>query len=109
MKETQPHNQDQIAIVKQAEVKKQRAHIGTIMPHEGHSIYEYNKESKELRKATFKDAAVSFTTNKNQPTITRKVVDTKENCFYLSSLNIKNAVKKIHKRFNGAYVIAINE
>ena len=109
MKETQPHKADEIAIVKQVEQKKQRAHIGTIYPHEGHSIFEYNHATKELKKATFKDAAICFTQNKNQPRIERKVIDVKENCYYLSSLNIKNAVKKIHKRFNGAYVIAINE
>lgn len=109
MKETQPHKADEIAIVKQVEQKKKRAHVGTIIPHEGHSVYEYNHTTKELQKATFKDAAISFTQKKNQPQITRKVIDVKENCFYLSSLNIKNAVKKIHKRFNGAYVIAINE
>lgn len=109
MKETQPHKADEIAIVKQVEQKKQRARVGTIHPHEGHSIYEHNHNTKELKKATFKDAAISFTQNKNQPKIERKIIEVKENCFYLSSLNLKNAAKKIHKRFNGAYVIAINE
>lgn len=109
MKETQQHKADEIAIVKQVEQKKQRAHVGTIFPHEGHSIYEYNHNTKELKKATFKDAAISFTQNKNQPKIERKVIEVKENCFYLSSLNLKNAVKKIHRQLRVAYVIAINE
>lgn len=104
MKETQPHKADEIAIVKQVQQKKQRAHVGTIFPHEGHSIYEYNHNTKELQKATF-EINTAYTVDGSN----NKTINVKENCFYLSSLNLKNAAKKIHKRFNGAYVIAINE
>lgn len=109
MKETQPHKADEIAIVKQVEQKKQRAHVGTLKPHSGHTLFEYNKVTKELRKATFDTTAVDFKDASNGLHSAKSKVNVKENCFYLSSLNEKNAVKKIHRLFRGAYVIAINE
>lgn len=109
MKETQQHTSDEVAIVKQVQQKKQMAHHGTIVPHEGHTLFEYNTVTKELRKATFDNVAVDFKDASKGLNSIKKKVNVKENCFYLSSLNEKNAVKKIHKRFRGAYVIAINE
>ena len=44
----------------------------------------------------------------NSKSITRKenkTVIVKENCFYISSLNVKNAIHKIHKQLGVAYVI----
>lgn len=104
MKETQSINKDQVNIVKQVQLKKE-THIGTICPQPGHTIFEFNKVTKEIRKAKFENAAYQFLKN----SVHNKRVNVKENCYYLSSLNEKNAVKKIHKLFNVPYVIAINE
>jgi hypothetical protein len=108
MKETQPHKADEIAIVKQVQVKHNKF-LGTLIPENGHTLFEFDKTNFELRKATFKQKNAVFKFVQDAGPDLRKEVIVKENCFYVSSLNIKNAVKKIHKRFNGAYVIAINE
>ena len=108
MKETQPHKADKIAIVKQVQVKHNKF-LGTLIPENGHTLFEFDKTNFKLRKATFKQKNAVFKFVQDAGPDLRKEVIVKENCFYVSSLNIKNAVKKIHKRFNGAYVIAINE
>mgnify|MGYP000976006671 FL=1 len=108
MKETQPHKADEIAIVKQVQVKHNKF-LGTLIPENGHTLFEFDKTNFKLRKATFKQKNAVFKFVQDAGPDLRKEVIVKENCFYVSSLNIKNAVKKIHKRFNGAYVIAINE
>ena len=108
MKETQPHKADEIAIVKQVQVKHNKF-LGTLVPETGHTLYEFDKTNFELRKATFKQKNAVFKFVQDAGPDLRKEVIVKENCFYVSSLNLKNAAKKIHKRFNVAYVIAINE
>jgi hypothetical protein len=113
MKESLQHNQDEVAIVKQVQQKKKREHVGQIIPHEGHSIFEFNKVTYELRKAKFEYGSIMMTGNSKGVTTTRtggKTVIVKENCYYLSSLNVKNAVKKIHRLLIAPCVIdMVNE
>lgn len=108
MKETQPHKNDEIQNVRQVQVKKNNF-LGTLIPENGHTLYEFDKTNFELRKATFKQKNAVFKFIQDAGPDLRKEVVIKENCFYVSSLNVKNAVKKIHKQLRVAYVIAINE
>ncbi len=115
MKETQIHIQDQVQIFAQVQAKKKRELIGTLIPENGHTLFEFNRESKVLTKAEFEECNVYMhgvsksgaVVNYNVGT-TKKVI-VKENCFYVSSLNAKNAAKKIHKQLGVAYVIHVNE
>lgn len=111
MKETQPMQKDNIAVVKQVQQKKNNF-LGSTTLHDGHSIWEFNKLNFELRKAEYEHGSVFITGSKSIISSTKqnKRVRVKENCFYISSLNEKNAVKKIKKLFKHIpYVIAIND
>ena len=94
MKETQPHKADEIAIVKQVQVKHNKF-LGTLIPENGHTLFEFDKTNVKLRKATFKQKNAVFKFVQDAGPDLRKEVIVKENCFYVSSLNLKNAAKKI--------------
>lgn len=110
MKETQKHNSDTIEIVNQVQAKKIKSLLGSIIPHEGHTLYEFDKTNFKLRKATFERKNHVLRFNQDAGPDLKKEVIIKENCFYISSLNVKNAVHKIHKQLGVAYVVdATNE
>lgn len=110
MKETQQHNSDVIQIVNQVQQKIKKLLLGSIIPHKGHILYEFDKSTYKLVKAKYNQTNANFCDilKSNKPI--KKEVIIKENCFYISSLNVKNASKKIHKQLGVAYVIdATNE
>ena len=87
MKETQPTLKDNVKIINQVKVKKTREHVGALVPHDGHTLFEFNKITKELRKATFASIDVSYADAVRGLKGSTKSVIVKENCFYVSSLN----------------------
>jgi hypothetical protein len=61
--------------------------VGIMKPYKGHTIYKYNTQTNALVKADF---------NKEFSNGDKSLI-AEEHCIYLSSLNIKNAVKKAVK------------
>lgn len=109
MRETELIKKDEVLIVDQSQVKKQ-TYLGSTTIHTGHTLFEFDKITYELRKAKFEYGALTITRNSKGISHGKKSVKIKENCFYISSLNAKNAIRKIHRLFtNVPYVIAINE
>jgi len=96
--------------VRQVKVDSKK-HVGTVIPHEGHSVFEFNKVNFQLRKATLEDVSTyTMTTTKGARTQTmRKRVKVNDNCFYISCLNAKNAIKQINKRFNPEFVLVLTD
>lgn len=73
--------------------------IGQIIPHEGHVIWEINKETLEIKKAKFSNIAYVFgQENKNE-------IIQKEGFFYVSAINKKNALRKYKQGRNGTKII----
>jgi hypothetical protein len=67
----------------------------------GHVIYEFDRLTNQL----FKAEVITLNHSTNKATINMK-----ENHFYFTALNVKNAIKKIHNKLNVRYVIdATNE
>tara|TARA_R110002051_G_scaffold322875_1_gene414762 strand:+ start:1778 stop:2089 length:312 start_codon:yes stop_codon:yes gene_type:complete len=85
--------------VAKKEQTKEYKKATTIKPHKGHTLYEYNVETKELVEATYTKTDVSYIDIQKGKNIARRRVDMKGGCVYVSALNKKNAVKKLLKSY----------
>lgn len=92
MNELKEVSADKIVNVRQAEHEKQNKLISRIRPRRGHKIFEYNIESNEIQ-----EAKIDSTFVVGKPSV--KKIQVNKNCLYVSALNIKNAVKKLKKRY----------
>lgn len=109
MKEVITHVKDKIEIVNQVQQKKLLL-VGSINPHSGHILYEFNRLTNELFKARHKQLDAKFYDVFKTNKAIKREVEIKENHFYVTALNPKNAIKKICKELNVRYVIdATNE
>jgi len=113
MKELQPKSEDKIEIVKQQQKKHTLILQKKIIPHENHSIFEYDyvkgvlslAEYEPARKeihwfealANYKKKASVDIYNPN-PISKTKVIQ-KPNCVYVSALNIKNAKNALERDY----------
>ncbi len=70
--------------------------IGKIIPHDGHVVWQINKETLEIEKAKFTNTTFQlFGENKKEIII-------KDGFSYISALNKKNALRKYKKGDNGS-------
>lgn len=84
--------------VRQEQVaKKQKEYhlIGKQRKVAGHTLFEFDRQTKEIRRAdiahtAYIDAGTGKPVYKNR-------VDIKQGCFYIQALNVKNAEKKLRK------------
>ena len=79
------------------EKKQQKEHllVGNIAQHEGHTMWEINKETLEIKPAKFSNATYKmFGQNK-------KEIIVKEGYAYVSALTKKNALKKYKNGTDG--------
>lgn len=60
----------------------------------GHTLFEFDKQTKEIRPAEIKRTA-TIKTDGTPEYKTR--ADIKQGCFYIQALNAKNAAKKLRK------------
>lgn len=70
--------------------------MGRIKPHRGHTLYQYNKVTKELIEAKFEEQELVIGAGLKVQKPNKKVL-VQENCIYVSALNKKNALKRINK------------
>ena len=98
MKETVSIPKDQIENVKQVEFKKQLRLTGRYIPQKGHTIFEVNRLTNQVVKAEYEDVKeIDYLAAKKGlfRQITTKKVIVRDNCIYISALNIKNCFKKL--------------
>ena len=97
MEKTLKAQQEQGGEVRQEQVaKKQKEYklIGMQRKVPGHTLFEFNKKTKEVRPAQVtREAALTI---KGKPTFRTKT-DIHEDCFYVQALNKQNAIKKLRK------------
>lgn len=77
--------------VKQEQVvKKQQEYkfIGKLKKVAGHTLFEFDKKTKEIRKADVSKKAIL---NVDGSVKYETKIDVKQDCFYLQALNINNA------------------
>lgn len=61
----------------------------------GHTLFEFDKQTKEIRPAEIKHTAYIDSVSGRPVYKTR--ADIKQGCFYIQALNAKNAAKKLRK------------
>ena len=74
--------------------------IGHIVPHLGHTLYEINKETLEVRKARFSSITGNYVFGEKN----NKELITQKGFVYVAALNEKNALKKYKKGVNGSII-----
>lgn len=112
MKELDKKETDKIENVKQVSIEKKQVLIGRNIPHNGHKVWEYNKETNEIILATITDVNKVYPTKLKTNNInyyakhkieTKGKVQVQKNCIYITALNKKNVIK-ILKRNYGIYL-----
>ena len=92
------HNDiDIIALPKQeiqAKINKEQKYIGSMKHQAGHTLFEINHNTKQIREAVIERKV--FIGLDGKPIFQRKVQINKD-CYYIEALNAKNALKKYQK------------
>lgn len=92
--EQKPETKIEVSVNKKKQVEHQL--IGDITPHEGHTLWEINEETLDVKEAKFSNVSYYFGGEN------KKEVITKNGHSYISALNKKNALKKFTKGKNGS-------
>jgi hypothetical protein len=97
---------EQIKIVNQRQVEDEKKLYHSTSMHNGHTMYEIDCSSGEIREATYKTERIEFVpeidivtmrpTGKQLPKTVRDI-NCKDNCVYIAALNKKSANKKYIK------------
>jgi len=88
---------NKVEIVEEQQQKKEIKLIGQQRKVPGLILWEYNKTTKLIQVAKFRKINIFISSLAMSPesiTETHKVV-VNENCIYIQSLNLKNAIKKL--------------
>jgi len=96
----EPKTKTELSVKQEKEIKHEL--VGEIIPHEGHSIWEINNKTNEIKKAQFSNVTYTFGGE-----IKREII-TKKGHSYVGALNKKNALKKYNKGENGSKIIPKN-
>lgn len=96
MKEFDLVNKDQTKISKEAEIKKENQYLGSHKMKKGHTLFEINTITGEIFVAEYQTKDVVI--GSDGTTSKRKSVMAKENCIYMSALNVKNLKRKLSKK-----------
>ncbi len=111
MKELDVNPTDKIEIVKQQQKKQTLVLQKQIIPHENHTLFEYDLKKEELRLAKYEsyktdiewEEALKIHNGKIEKKVdifnpnpkTKTKVIQEPNCIYISSLNKENAIKQL--------------
>ena len=95
MKELETIKRDTIENVKETKQEKKQVLIGSIRPHQNHTLFELNLKTRKIELAKFTADDIEFRGGE-VPERKKKVV-VNEDCLYVSALNIKNAKLKFAK------------
>lgn len=88
-------NHEGVRIEAEAKQQKEYHYIGSVLRRKGLTLYEFNTETKELKKADVqRKVNVDFATGE---TVYKSEVTYRQGCIYVQALNEKNARKRILK------------
>ena len=99
----------QVKITKEAEQEKKKQLLGKIMLKKGHSVFEFNRVTLEIKIAEQKELPYKYSlpikTNNlayfaEYNTQSRCEIVIKENCIYIPALNKKNVKKVLFRDYN---------
>lgn len=81
----------------QRQVQSEYSLIGSILTNKSHILFEYNKETLEIKIAKYKIEKTAFITNVLKGHKEKRKVIVNKQCYYIQALNEKNAIKKLRK------------
>lgn len=90
-------NKDRIEQQQKKEAKL--VHVGTIIPHQNHTLFKVNIQTHQVSKAEYEISEYYFTGTTALPLYNKVIIE--EGYEYISALNKKNALKKFLKGDNG--------
>lgn len=101
MKETQAHQPDTMLVTQvTGEKKTQLNYLGSVKMHKGHTCFELNLKTGEVKKADYKQETLDFQDAKRGFSSSRKKLVVNQYCIYETALNIKNAERKFKQRLS---------
>lgn len=80
-------------------IKKQHKFLGTIIPKNGHTVFELDLKTSLITPATFEEYPFDYTKVVKGDLSKKKKIMTKEMCIYIPSLNKKNALRKFVDKY----------
>lgn len=93
--------QDKIENIKQQQAEIQKVFDSKIIPHENHTLFEIDLNTKEIKLAVFDEQpAIKWEDALKGQISSQKKVTKKDNCIYISALNKKNVIKILKRDFN---------
>lgn len=90
MKDFDKVEKDEVKIVTQKQIEKKKVFLGSVRLRLGHTCFEINRETIEVKAAEFKTSA-------EFGKAVRKEIVVTPGCVYVIALNKKNALKKFNK------------
>lgn len=97
MKELENRPKDEIVVTAEAKQQKEFKHQGSVIPHPGHTLFEYSIKENTIRKASFSESNIDFTAAEKGQIARKRKVMMKPDCVYVSALNHKNATRHLCK------------
>lgn len=98
MKSILPDTPQAVSDGQRTELHQKKQHeyrlVGKQRVVKGHTLFEFDRQTKEIRPAQIKRTAIIKTDGK--PVYNTRA-DIKQGCFYIQALNAKNAAKKLRK------------
>lgn len=95
-----PLDKVEIKNVRQKQQETRHVLVNTIKPKRGHTLFKFDKKTKEITKAEFEEVDIDYSTAiKGDLSAKRKVV-IEGNCLYISALNKTNVIKILERDYN---------
>ena len=90
---------DQVEITTQKEIEKKHVLLTTIRPHKGHTLFEINVMTGEVKPAEFETENANYEDAVKGNYSAKKSITANPGCMYISALNKGNAISKLKKEF----------
>ena len=92
---TSQEREDATRVEQVAKKQKEYKLIGKQRKVAGHTLFEFNRKTKEIKPADIRRECIIDIGTGNP--IYKTKTDVHEDCFYIQALNVKNAEKKLRK------------
>ena len=90
-------DKEEIELHSQKEIHKQQKLVGKIVPFKGHTLFEINCTTGEIKVCDYEIQTIDYLNAKEGNLKPKRKVIVKSNCLYVSTLNKDNARKKYIK------------
>jgi len=100
---------DKLEISAEIPNKREEKYIATLYPKNGHSCFEMNLVTKQIKLAEFENVSSDFISAAKGNFIKNSKILINPNCIYETALNKENAAKKFIKRLHQVYLQTQNK